>query len=119
MSVSSSPCVVPGRTPSFTIPEGKFELGLGIHGEAGFTQIEVQPVFGALGIHDVAGVEASMHSRSAIGIHDVAGVEASMDTILHIASRSDWLSDGFYHGFCAKTLQEQAGQHYAGDDRIH
>lgn len=44
MSVSSSPCVVPGRTPSFTLPDGKVELGLGIHGEAGFNQIGMQPV---------------------------------------------------------------------------
>lgn len=38
MSVSASPCVVPGRAPSFTLPAGKVELGLGIHGEAGFQQ---------------------------------------------------------------------------------
>ena len=35
MSVSLSPCSVPGHKPSFQLGENEMELGLGIHGEAG------------------------------------------------------------------------------------
>eukprot|EP00050_Salpingoeca_kvevrii_P017075 m.61458 g.61458 ORF g.61458 m.61458 type:complete len:637 (-) comp7342_c0_seq1:1093-3003(-) len=38
MGVSLSPCVLPGRGASFTVPAGSAELGLGIHGEPGVKQ---------------------------------------------------------------------------------
>lgn len=44
MGVSASPCVVPGRPASFQLPDGKVELGLGIHGEAGFQQVDISQV---------------------------------------------------------------------------
>eukprot|EP00116_Pleurobrachia_bachei_P008234 sb/3468496/ len=33
--VASGPCVPPGREPSFVLPPGVMEFGVGIHGEAG------------------------------------------------------------------------------------
>lgn len=41
MSVSVSPCIVPGRGPSFELPQGWMGLGLGIHGEDGVAR---QPI---------------------------------------------------------------------------
>lgn len=35
MSATLTPCVVPGRAPSFTLPPGIVGLGVGIHGEEG------------------------------------------------------------------------------------
>jgi dihydroxyacetone kinase len=42
MSVSLSPCSVPGLKPSFTLREDEMELGLGIHGEAGAERTKLQ-----------------------------------------------------------------------------
>ncbi|XP_078673643.1 triokinase/FMN cyclase-like [Branchiostoma floridae x Branchiostoma belcheri] len=36
IGISLSPCSVPGSGPSFQLQQDEFELGLGIHGEAGF-----------------------------------------------------------------------------------
>ncbi|KAG8006044.1 Triokinase/FMN cyclase, partial [Nibea albiflora] len=47
LGVSLSPCSVPGCLPSFDLPPGDMELGLGIHGEAGIRRSKVtqtQPV---------------------------------------------------------------------------
>ena len=41
MSVSLSPCSVPGHKPSFQLGENEIELGLGIHGEAGVERTTV------------------------------------------------------------------------------
>ena len=41
MSVSLSPCVLPGHKPSFQFGENEMELGLGIHGEAGVERTTV------------------------------------------------------------------------------
>ena len=41
MSVSLSPCSVPGPTPSFQFGENEMELGLGIHEEARVERITV------------------------------------------------------------------------------
>jgi dihydroxyacetone kinase len=41
MSVSLSPCCLPGNLPSFTLAEDEVELGLGIHGEAGTQTIKM------------------------------------------------------------------------------
>ena len=41
MSVSLSPCSVPGHKPSFQLGENEMELGLGIHEEAGVERITV------------------------------------------------------------------------------
>ena len=41
MSVSLSPCSVPGHKPSFQLGENEMELGLGIHGEAGVERTNV------------------------------------------------------------------------------
>ena len=41
MSVSLSPCSVPGHKPSFQLGENEMELGLGIHGEAGVERTTV------------------------------------------------------------------------------
>ena len=41
MSVSLSPCSVPGHKPSFQFGENEMELGLGIHGEAGVERTTV------------------------------------------------------------------------------
>jgi dihydroxyacetone kinase len=43
MSVSLSPCALPGHKASFSLGEDEMELGLGIHGEAGTQRIQVQP----------------------------------------------------------------------------
>lgn len=44
MGVALGPVVLPGATkPSFHIPPGQVELGLGIHGEAGVRQVPLQP----------------------------------------------------------------------------
>ena len=42
MSVSLSPCCVPGQIPSFSLADDEMELGLGIHGEAGTETIKVR-----------------------------------------------------------------------------
>lgn len=42
MSVSLSPCSVPGHKPSFLLAEDEMELGLGIHGEAGAQRSKVR-----------------------------------------------------------------------------
>ncbi|XP_019854543.1 PREDICTED: triokinase/FMN cyclase-like [Amphimedon queenslandica] len=42
MSVSLSPCSVPGHKPSFQLGENEMELGLGIHGEAGVERTNLQ-----------------------------------------------------------------------------
>ena len=42
MSVSLSPCSVPGHKPSFQLGENEMELGLGIHGEAGVERTNVR-----------------------------------------------------------------------------
>ncbi|XP_031570895.1 triokinase/FMN cyclase-like isoform X2 [Actinia tenebrosa] len=44
MSVSLSPCTIPGSGPSFSLAEDEIELGLGIHGEPGVKRIKIQPV---------------------------------------------------------------------------
>jgi dihydroxyacetone kinase len=44
VGVSLSPCTVPGRAPSFDLPFGEVELGLGIHGEPGALRIPTGPV---------------------------------------------------------------------------
>ena len=41
MSVSLSPCSIPGSKPSFELGEDEMELGLGIHGEAGVQRTKV------------------------------------------------------------------------------
>uniref|UniRef100_A0A8P4GHL0 Triokinase/FMN cyclase n=1 Tax=Dicentrarchus labrax TaxID=13489 RepID=A0A8P4GHL0_DICLA len=41
LGVSLSPCSVPGCLPSFELPPGDMELGLGIHGEAGIKRSKV------------------------------------------------------------------------------
>ena len=41
MSVSLSPCSLPGHKPSFQLGENEMELGLGIHGEAGVERTTV------------------------------------------------------------------------------
>ena len=41
MSVSLSPCSVPGHKPLFQFGENEIELGLGIHGEAGVERTTV------------------------------------------------------------------------------
>lgn len=38
-----SPCTVPGCPPSFMLPPGEMELGLGIHGETGIKRSKVAP----------------------------------------------------------------------------
>ncbi|KAJ8382151.1 hypothetical protein SKAU_G00029290 [Synaphobranchus kaupii] len=41
LGVSLSPCSVPGCLPSFELPPGEMELGLGIHGEPGIMRSKV------------------------------------------------------------------------------
>ncbi|XP_060888046.1 triokinase/FMN cyclase isoform X2 [Labrus mixtus] len=41
LGVSLSPCSVPGCLPSFELPPGEMELGLGIHGEPGIKRSQV------------------------------------------------------------------------------
>ena len=41
MSVSLSPCAIPGNKSSFELGEDEMELGLGIHGEAGIKRTKV------------------------------------------------------------------------------
>lgn len=41
LGVSLSPCSVPGCLPSFELPAGEMELGLGIHGEPGIKRSKV------------------------------------------------------------------------------
>ncbi|XP_014061867.1 triokinase/FMN cyclase [Salmo salar] len=41
LGVSLSPCSVPGCLPSFQLPAGEMELGLGIHGEPGIKRSKV------------------------------------------------------------------------------
>ena len=48
MSVSLSPCSVPGKRPSFQLAEDEMELGLGIHGEAGAERTKVRAVIAFL-----------------------------------------------------------------------
>lgn len=54
MSVSLSPCSVPGQTPTFSLGEDEMELGLGIHGEAGAKRTKVR------GNHDIATYKLSV-----------------------------------------------------------
>ena len=42
MSVSLSPCSIPGHKPTFELAEDEMELGLGIHGEAGAQRTKVR-----------------------------------------------------------------------------
>ncbi|KAG7256361.1 hypothetical protein CRUP_034792, partial [Coryphaenoides rupestris] len=42
LGVSLSPCSVPGCLPSFELPPGEMELGLGIHGEPGIKRSKVE-----------------------------------------------------------------------------
>ncbi|XP_060119264.1 triokinase/FMN cyclase [Heteronotia binoei] len=44
LGVSLSPCSVPGSKPTFHLAEDEFELGLGIHGEAGVRRMKMMPV---------------------------------------------------------------------------
>lgn len=44
MAVALSPCTLPGATePSFDLPAGQMELGIGIHGERGHERIDALP----------------------------------------------------------------------------
>ena len=44
MGVAFSGCTLPGSaTPLFTVPEGRMAIGMGIHGEPGFTETDVPP----------------------------------------------------------------------------
>lgn len=43
MSVSLSPCSIPGHKPAFQLAEDEMELGLGIHGEAGAQRTKLLP----------------------------------------------------------------------------
>ena len=51
MSVSLSPCSVPGHKPSFHLAEDEMELGLGIHGEAGVQRTKVSYPYHSLLSH--------------------------------------------------------------------
>ena len=44
ISISLSPCSIPGKAPSFSIDHDKIEFGLGIHGEAGVTSMKISDV---------------------------------------------------------------------------
>ncbi|KAK3748750.1 hypothetical protein QZH41_015693 [Actinostola sp. cb2023] len=44
MSVSLSPCTIPGSGPSFVLPDDEIELGLGIHGEPGVQRVKIEAV---------------------------------------------------------------------------
>src|SRR5699024_7377512 len=64
MAVALRPCTLPGSDrPSFDLPDGRMEVGIGIHGERGTERAETQPahaiavrladaVVGALGLTD-------------------------------------------------------------------
>ncbi len=41
ISISLSPCSVPGQAPTFQIPDDIVEFGLGIHGEAGIKKVQM------------------------------------------------------------------------------
>lgn len=43
IGLSLSPCSIPGHGPTFDLPTGEMELGLGIHGEAGIKRSKVLP----------------------------------------------------------------------------
>lgn len=44
MAVALRPCTVPGSSePSFDLPDGEIELGIGIHGERGTTRVPTMP----------------------------------------------------------------------------
>nr|XP_056707969.1 triokinase/FMN cyclase [Euleptes europaea] len=43
LGVSLSPCSVPGSRPTFHLAVDEFELGLGIHGEAGVRRMKMMP----------------------------------------------------------------------------
>ncbi|EUA65864.1 dak1 domain protein [Mycobacteroides abscessus] len=44
MAVALSPCTVPGApVPSFDLPHGEMEIGVGIHGERGVDRAPVAP----------------------------------------------------------------------------
>ncbi len=44
MAVAVSPCTLPGASePSFDLPEGEIELGIGIHGERGTERVPAMP----------------------------------------------------------------------------
>jgi len=42
MSFTLSPCVVPGKKPSFELPTGFMGIGVGIHGEEGIAQGQIE-----------------------------------------------------------------------------
>lgn len=44
LSISLTPCSLPGCKPSFNLNEDEMELGLGIHGEPGAQRIKLKPV---------------------------------------------------------------------------
>ncbi|XP_037615618.1 triokinase/FMN cyclase [Sebastes umbrosus] len=48
LGVSLSPCSVPGCRPSFDLPPGDMELGLGIHGEPGIKRSKVASADGVV-----------------------------------------------------------------------
>ena len=43
IGVSLNPCSVPGRPPNFLLGPDEIELGLGIHGEAGYKRCKLEP----------------------------------------------------------------------------
>lgn len=43
IGVSLNPCSVPGRPPNFLLAPDEIELGLGIHGEAGYKRCKLEP----------------------------------------------------------------------------
>ncbi|MFN3508895.1 MAG: dihydroxyacetone kinase subunit DhaK [Allorhizobium sp.] len=61
IGISLDTCTVPGSPKEVRIPEGRAELGLGIHGEAGVEQIDYDGVRGAV---------AAMAERLAAGMED-------------------------------------------------
>ena len=61
IGISLDTCTVPGSPKEARIPQGRAELGLGIHGEAGVEQIDYDGVRGAV---------AAMAERLAAGMED-------------------------------------------------
>ncbi|MCY4031023.1 MAG: dihydroxyacetone kinase subunit DhaK [Hyphomicrobiales bacterium] len=98
ISMSLDTCNVPGSPKSDRIPEGRAELGLGIHGEAGIEQIEFKNAKDAMGIVATRLAHEAADGELVVLLNNLGGASAlEMSVLSHelinssLSSRIKWM----------------------------
>lgn len=98
ISMSLDTCNVPGSPKSDRIPEGRAELGLGIHGEAGIEQIEFKNAKDAMSIVATRLAREAADGELVVLLNNLGGASAlEMSVLSHelihssLSSRIKWM----------------------------